>query len=110
LRKENDLKHYISTLNLIYEVQGADNFKKITGFSYTDFNFNIENIKTEEDILKLVQLNIIKTGKQEVAKKSGLTVPTINKIFESKNMTYKTFFSLTNALNLEVSVRCNLMS
>ncbi|GMO56703.1 MAG: hypothetical protein Ta2D_01830 [Rickettsiales bacterium] len=101
-KESGEIDFFANELKFINEVQGKENFKKITGYDYIDFYFDKNNIKTEENILKLVQLEIMRTGKQEVAKRTNLTIPTINKIFKSRNMTYKTFFNLTNALQIEI--------
>lgn len=104
LKEKNSYKFFFHILNILNETQSKDNFKKITGFNYIDFNIDMSNIKTEEDVLKILQLSIIKAGKTNVMRESGLTMPTINKIFNNQgDINLKTFFTLSKVLNLKIS-------
>jgi DNA-binding phage protein len=98
-KEDKDLKSFEFVLNLIFEVQGADNFKKITGFNYDDFTMDSGDIK---DLLKLIQVFIMINGKKEVAERSKLTIPTINKIFKPNvNLTIDTLNNLVETLDIK---------
>lgn len=101
-KEENDKDFLLEELKTLYEVQGSENFKKITGFNYEDLDDN--NIKTMDDLLRLIQAKILLYGKSAFVRKSGLTMPTINRFFNNKDVSAKTLFKVIDCLGIRFKV------
>lgn len=68
------------------------------------FTNGVEN-NNMKDLVGLVKLSILLNGKQNIAKKTGLTIPTINRIFEpDANITINTLNNLIDALDLRYNI------
>ena len=103
LKEENKSDFLFYILDVMNKVLSKEDFKKITKFDYINFSKQEET----KDVLKSIQLAILKTGKTNVIKKSGLTMPTINKLFnlqKQEEIKLKTFFSLINSLDLQLLI------
>lgn len=92
-KKDNNTGYFLKILEILKETQGEDNFKKITGFNYSDIS--LQEMTGIDNLLKPVRNFILIVGKKKVADKTGLTVPTINRFLDPKeNITINTIKSL----------------
>ena len=102
-KKEGKVNNFIYILSILHEVQGDENFKKITGFDYTE----VPQEKGDDlnYLIKYIKLSIILNGKKTIKEKTGLTIPTINKLFKpNSNITINTLNTLIEALGLKYTI------
>ena len=103
-KETNDKEFLLNELKILFEVQGSENFKKITGFDYNTLQEE-SYINTMDDLLKIIQAKILIFGKNDVVKKTGLSIPTINRFFsETKDVSLKTLFNITDSLNIKLKI------
>ena len=84
-KRDNDVNYLITFLKELSDIQGYDNFKKITGFEYKkllNVNGNIQN--NGQNLLDILQIFVKLKGKKQTSEATGLSIPTINNVFKNK--------------------------
>ena len=57
-----------------------------------------------DDLLRLIQAKILLYGKSAFVRKSGLTMPTVNRFFKNKDVSAKTLFKVIDCLGIRFKV------
>ena len=108
-KRDNDVNYLITFLKELSDIQGYDNFKKITGFEYKkllNVNGNIQN--NGQNLLDILQIFVKLKGKKQTSEATGLSIPTINNVFKNdKNITLLTLNKLLNLFNINIDYKLN---
>ena len=110
-KRDNDVNYLITFLKELSDIQGYDNFKKITGFEYKkllNVNGNIQN--NGQNLLDILQIFVKLKGKKQTSEATGLSIPTINNVFKNdKNITLLTLNKLLNLFNINIDYKLNFV-
>ena len=108
-KRDNDVNYLITFLKELSDIQGYDNFKKITGFEYKkllNVNGNIQN--NGQNLLDILQIFVKLKGKKQTSEATGLSIPNINNVFKNdKNITLLTLNKLLNLFNINIDYKLN---
>ena len=83
--EDKNISYFNNFLKRLYDIQGSENFKKITGFDYS----LIANKQNDmSGLIDMLSVFVKIKGKKNTAQESGLSIPTINNILsKDKNIT-----------------------